>query len=213
MNKVLFIALLLMSNYAIAQESSLVFGDTVKLQEVTVYAKQNLSIIKSSHKKNSIHVSGRGKTLLVSKVDLNAPVTLDIEGLEFFFNYDWQGFSSESFYIKPLIYSSVNEEPGIDVLNSQRVYEVSRDINKIIHIDLSEETVVLQHIKTFFVGIEFIEAVGETNFEDFNVTMIPLKKTTGVSFLKANCSSCDFTPFDMDEKTGLSLKYNIYYKK
>ncbi|WP_423127890.1 hypothetical protein [Gaoshiqia sp. Z1-71] len=197
-----------------AQEDISCYDDTIiNLQEVSVYAKQGLSIMKSNNTKGNIHVRGKGETSLVTRIDVDKNTTYNIDGLEFFFNYQWQGFEGEGFYIKPLILSSENGKPNSECLNSQILYFVSKEINEVIHIDLSDFNIQINGTNSFFIGIEFVDAVGKSRFEDFNVTMAPLKKALNTSFIKGSCPKCNYSPFDLDEKNGLSLKYNLYYKE
>ncbi|PVX49224.1 hypothetical protein C7377_1868 [Balneicella halophila] len=196
-----------------AQENISCYDTIINLQEVSVYAKQGLSTIKSNNKKGSIHVRGKGKTSLVTKIDVDKNTSYNLDGIEFFFNYQWQGFDGEGFYIKPLILTSKNGKPDSDYLNNQILYFVSKEINEVIHIDLSELDIKINGISSFFIGIEFVDADGQSNFEDFNVTMVPIKKELNTSFIKGSCPKCTFSPFDLDEKNGLSLKYILYYKE
>lgn len=196
-----------------AQENISCYDTVIILQEVSVYAKQGLSVIKSNNKKGNIHVRGKGKTSLVTKIDVDENTNYNLDGIEFFFNYQWQGFEGEGFYIKPLILTSDNERPSSDYLNNHVLYFVSKEINEVIHIDLSGLNIQINGVSSFFIGIEFVDADGQSKFEDFNVTMTPIKKKLNTSFIKGSCPKCTFTPFDLDEKNGLSLKYNLYYKE
>lgn len=196
-----------------AQKSISCSDTIINLQEVSVYATQGLSIIKSNNKKGSIHVRGKGKTSLITKIDIDKNICYDLVGVEFFFNYKWQGFENEGFYIKPLVLASENDMPSSNYLNNQTLYFVSKEINEVIHIDLLEFDIKIKGVDSFFLGIEFVDAEGQSNFEDFNVTMVPGNKKLNRSFVKGSCPECTFSPFDLDTKKGLSLKYNLYYKK
>jgi hypothetical protein len=48
-------------------------------------------------------------------------------------------------------------------------------------------------------------------FENFNVTMVAINKRYGYSYIKGSCPNCDYTPFDLNKETGVSLKYKLYY--
>jgi hypothetical protein len=214
MNKTLILVLCTLLSIGLnAQENISCYDTIINLQEVSVYAKHGLSLIKSNNKKGNIHVRGKGKTSLVTKIDVDKNSSYNLVGIELFFNYQWQGFDGEGFYIKPLILTSKNGKPNSDYLNNQTLYFVSKEINEVIHIDLSELNIQINGVSSFFIGIEFVEADGQSKFEDFNVTMVPIKKKLKTSFIKGSCQKCTFSPFDLDEKNGLSLKYNLYYKE
>ena len=214
MNKVIFLLVSIFLTLDIyAQEDTSCVDTVIVLQEVSVYAKQGLSVIKPKNCNQSIHVRGKGKTSLTTRVDVNKKTSYKLDGIEFSFNYQWQGFSGEGFYIKPLILKAENGRPTSNYMDNQTLYFVSKAINEIIHIDLSEFDIEIKDVDSFFVGIEFVDTGERSKFEDFNVTMIPVKKKLNTSFIKGSCSKCTFSSFDLDEKNGLSLKYNLYYKE
>lgn len=185
----------------------------INLKEVTVYAKQGFSILKSNNRKGSVHVSVKGKTYLVTKVDIDKSSKYNIDALELFFNYQWQDIDGEGFYIKPLILTSVNGRPDSEYLKSQKLYFVSKDINKVIYIDLSQSKILIENANSFFIGIEFVMTDRKSKFEDFNITLVPLKGSLNTSFIKGTCPKCKYSPLNLDKKNGLSLKYNIYYNR
>lgn len=149
---------------------------------------------------------------MVSRVDVDKNSKYEIKALEFFFNYQWQGFEGEGYYIRPLIFTSGIGAPNYECLNNQSLYFVSKEIDEVIHIDISNSNFRIENLTSFFVGIEFVEADGKSKYEDFNVTMVPVKNGLNTSFIKGSCTECTFSPFDLDKKNGLSLKYNILYK-
>ena len=167
-----------------AQDNVSCFDTIINLQEVSVYSKPGLSILKSNNKNGSIHIRGKGKTSLVTRVDIDKNFKYNLDALEFFFNYQWQGFEGEGFYIRPLIFSTMNGKPNIDYLNRKAVYFVSKAINEVIHIDLSDLNIQIENANSFFIGIEFVDADGKSRYEDFNVTLAPLKKSLNTSFIK-----------------------------
>lgn len=214
MNKALILILCVFFTICLnAQENKSCYDTIINLQEVSVYAKNGLLLIQSNNKKGNIHVRGKGNTSLVTKIDVDKNTSYNLDGIEFFFNYQWHGFDGEGFYVKPLILSSKNGKPNSEYLNNQILYFVSKEINEVIHIDLSELNIEIAGVSSFFIGIEFIDADGQSRFEDFNITMVPIKKKQNTSFIKGSCPKCTFSPFDLDEKNGLSLKYNLYYKE
>lgn len=184
----------------------------VYLEGVTVSARKPMFTLKPNSRKESIHVRGKGKTALISKVVVDKDKKYKINAVEFFFNYKWQDIENEGFYIKPLLISAVDGKPAVEYLHSKILYFVSKKIDKVIYIDLSKFNIEIEKVNAFFVGLEFVDAKGNSLYEDFNVTMLPVRKKKYSSYIKGNCSRCVFTPFDLDEKTGLSLKYTIYYE-
>ncbi len=214
MKKIIFIILFALMSMSLNAQTNISNTDTViNLKEVTVYAKQGLFILKSNNRKGSVHVSVKGKTYLVTRVDIDKNSKYNIDALGFFFNYQWQGIDGEGFYIKPLILTSENGRPGSEYLESQKLYFVSKKINKEMYIDLSRSKVLIENANSFFVGIEFVATDEKSKFEDFNITLVPLKKSLNTSFIKGSCPKCKYSPLNLDKKNGLSLKYNIYYKR
>lgn len=206
----IFSSLLSIKLYAQSGEHKI---DTiVNLQEVIIYAKKDLSIIKSANKRGVLHVGVNGKSSVVTRVDVESRTNYSLDGIEFYFNYKWKGFDNEGFYIKPLILSAEEGKPNSTYLNSQIVYFVGKEINEVIHIDLSDFNIEINGVDSFFIGIEFVESSGQTKLEDFNVTMTHDKKALGKTFTKASCQECIYTPVIIDEKFGITLKYNLYYK-
>lgn len=193
------------------KDSNLVNIDTIiPIEEVFVYAKQKNKVIET-YGKEIIRVRGKGKTSIVSKVHLEKELIYKIKAIEFFFNYKWLKISNEGFYIKPLIISSINGVPHSNILNSPKLYYIGNNINENLYIDISDNDVVLKNVDSFFVGIEFTEECDDSNFEEFNVTMILQKKVFNTSYIKGGCNSCEYSPFNLDDKNGLTLKYKIYY--
>lgn len=119
MNKIAILVLGVFSVFGLyAQNNTVSKGRVITLQEVTVYPKKGLSIIKSNNKKK-IHIKGKGNTCLVTKTDIDKKIVYKLMGIEFFFNYKWQGIDEEGFYIRPLILTSEKGKPHLDLLNSQ----------------------------------------------------------------------------------------------
>lgn len=197
------------------QENSQYNDKVVHLKEVTVYpnskyANQKIKILKPNGEKKSIHVSGKGKTSIVSCVFLKSNETITIEALEFYFNYKWEESSPDGFIIRPLLLTEKNKFPGISLI-SDTVYYIGNDIKNKIFINLSGSNIKISGPKLFFIGLEFITADGKGEFENFNITMVEINKRNGYSYIKGSCLNCDYTPFDLEKKTGVSLKYKLYY--
>jgi len=207
-----FWALLLFNTSVFAQENCFLFDSVIPIQEVTVYAKQKMEVLSNKKSRNVMHIRGYGNASIVSKVNLNKDNVYHIKAVEFFFNYNWSGLDNEGFYIKPIIKGVANGKPSNDLINSQCVYFVGNNINEEIYINLSHYNIVLENTDSFFVGFELVSASENANVEDFNITMVPVKNSQNISYLKGSCSKCDFSAFNLDEKNALQLKYKIYYK-
>lgn len=210
--KIFFVILFISTILQVDGKEKQTADSIVYLEGVTVSARKPMLTLKPNSRKESIHVRGKGKTALVSKVVVDQAKKYKINAVEFFFNYKWQDIEDEGFYIKPLLISAVDGKPSVEYLHSKTLYFVSKKIDKVIYIDLSKFNIQIENANAFFVGIEFVDAKGNSLYEDFNVTMLPLKKKKNYTYIKGNCSKCVFTPFDLDEKFGLSLKYTIYYE-
>ncbi|MFZ5429155.1 MAG: hypothetical protein ACOZDD_02900 [Bacteroidota bacterium] len=209
---VLIVTLAILSMYIQAQGTINDIDSVIVLQEIPVFAKQGISVINSTKGTNTIHVSGKGKSSIVSKVTVKPSSTYRIYALEFYFNYIWKGFDGEGFLIKPKILSSENGLPSKNLLSSNKTYFIGNSVNEILTINLDDYDLVIKDNDSFFVGIDFLPANGINSYEDFNVTMVPLRKALNTSFIKGTCNNCNYAPFNIDSNNGISLKYNIYYK-
>lgn len=211
--KVIVSLILLFFNSAIfAQENHFLFDSVIQIQEVTVYAKQKMEVLNNKKSRNVMHIRDYGNASIVSKINLNKDNVYHIKAVEFFFNYKWSGVDNEGFYIKPIIKCVDNGKPSNDLLNSQCVYFVGNNINEEIYINLSHYNIVLENTDSFFVGFELVSASENAKVEEFNITMVPVKNSQNISYLKGSCSKCDFSALNLDEKNALQLKYKIYYK-
>lgn len=188
-------------------------ADTIiVIKEVNVYAEKKLFVLKTNSKRKAMNVNIKGKSCLVSTVKVDKNKKYKINAVDFFFNYKLNYSRNKGFYVRPLLISSLNGNPDSSFLNNSVLYYITNNIKETIHIDLSKFNIEIQNTNSFFIGIEFVDIKEEVLFEYFNVTMLPVKNELNISFVKGFCSNCIFSPINLDEKFGLALKYNIYYK-
>lgn len=185
----------------------------INLQEVMVDQNKRYSIMVSPGKKDDLHVQGKGKLTIISKVTVDKHKKYFIDALEFYFNYKWQGLEGEGFVVKPVIIRMENGKEIKNYLPQPAVCFVSNKVNEKMYIDLSEYNVVVDNTDSFFVGLEFVDAKGRTKFEDFNITMTMIKKEANASYVRkddqSEYSQLFWYPKD---RFGLTLKYRLFYK-
>lgn len=211
-NILITITIIMLYGVVCSQSRTSITDTIITLQEIPVFSTKGLGLLQPVSKKGEMHITVRGKSSFITRVTVDNNSTYKIRSLEFFFNYQWQGFKEEGFYIKPLLLESDNGKPGSPLFDDKTKYFVSKEINNTIHIDLSKFDVEISNVNSFFVGFEFTEKGGDNRFEDFNITMVPLKKSLNTSFLKGPCLNCQYTPLNLGDRNGLSLKYKIFYR-
>jgi hypothetical protein len=212
-NIIITIAFIIFWEVVFSQSGTSITDTVITLQEIPVFSTRGLGLLQPYSKKEKTHISVKGKSSVVSRVMVDKNSTYKIRSLEFFFNYQWQGFKEEGFYIKPLLLESENGKPGSPLFDDKTIYFVSKEINNTIHIDLTKSDVEISKVNSFFVGFEFTEKGKNNRYEDFNITMVPLKKSLHTSFIKSSCLKCPYTTLDLDDRNGLSLEYKIFYRK
>ena len=148
----------------------------------------------------------------MSPAILNDEHSYRIKALDFYFNYQWSNAENEGFYIKPLVLSATEGKPGIPLIDDNNIYFINNNVNELIHIDLSSYNLQIENTSAIFIGFEFIERCNDRNYENFNITVTPQKKSFDLLFIKGGCEVCDYFPLNLDDKNGLLLKYQIYYE-
>lgn len=160
-------------------------GFNLFAQEIKVIELEPVEIVPSDqilvysnfskkHKENKAEALGsglRGKIAIVSGFLNPEKSSIQLEGLEFFFNYDWEQDSS-GFYIQPVV---VRENDGLPMLNYTdfpEKYMVTGKLENRLFIDLSTKGISLSPQERVYVGIMFLENVNPKTPYVFNFTAI-----------------------------------------
>lgn len=181
----------------------------IQLDELIVYPKGDIELLKSPDRKN-IRVAIKGKSKIVSQINLVTHKDILIRGIEFYFNYRWGDSEKDGFIVKPIILDSEDHQPSA-ILFEGPGYFITKKIDQKMYLDLTEYEIEIENNFPFYIGLEFVEAIGNSVFEDFNITMSIVPKQTDISYVKGNCPTCNFASFNLDPSTGLSLKHRLFY--
>ena len=114
--------------------------------------------------------SGNIKIATVSGFKNREKSTLELEGLEFFFNYNWTEDSS-GFYIQPVV---VGEDglPIGGVTDFPEKYLVTSKLRNRLFIDLSFKGIRLAPQERVLLGIRFLENVNPETPNKFDITVL-----------------------------------------
>jgi hypothetical protein len=154
-----------------SQESKIIELDPVEIiptDKLLVYS--NFS---KKHKENNSTVrgpSGSKKIATVSGFKNPENSTIELEGLEFFFNYNWSKDSS-GFYVQPVVVG----EDGLPIgggADFPEKYLVTSKLRNRIFIDLSSKGIHLAPQERVLLGIRFIENVNPETPNLFNITAL-----------------------------------------
>ncbi len=181
----------------------------ILLDELVVYPKGDIELLKSPDRKN-IRVAIKGKSKFVSQINLVTNRVVCIRGIEFYFNYRWGDSEKDGFIVKPIIMDSEDEKPSA-ILFEGPGYFITKKVDQKMYLDLTEYEIEIDNHSPFYIGLEFVEAIGNSVFEDFNITMSIVPKQSDIAYVKGNCPTCDFAALNLDPKTGLCIKHRLFY--
>jgi hypothetical protein len=212
MNKTLFLFLLaiLFACRAWSQDSKVVELDAVEIiptDQVLVYS--NFS---KKHKEGLTNVIGAGtggKVALVMGFSNPGKSPIQLEGFEFFFNYDWLS-DSAGFYIQPVV---VKEQDGLLASNHTDFHEkylVTSKLKNKLYIDLSTKEISLSPGECVYIGIKFLENVNLDAQNKFNTTFVygKIEEYTYLLYSDGRKPEVVVGP----GKHSAGLKYSVVYK-
>ena len=196
--------------YALGQDSKVIELDPVEViptDQVLVYS--NFS---KKHRENLTTASGtgvQGKTAIVMGFLSPEKSSIQLEGLEFFFNYDWTE-DSAGFYVQPVV---VKEKDGLPVGNYvdfPEKYLVTSKLENRLFIDLSSKGIIMEPNERIFIGIKFLENVNSETQNNFNITSISGKIEEYTYILYSDGSK----PQEVigPGKNSAGIKYSVVYK-
>jgi hypothetical protein len=114
--------------------------------------------------------SGGKKIAMLSGFKNPEKSTIELEGLEFFFNYNWSKDSS-GFFIQPVVVG----EDGLPIgggADFPEKYLVTSKLRNRIFIDLSSKGIRLAPQERVLLGIRFIENVNPATPNMFNISVL-----------------------------------------
>jgi hypothetical protein len=114
--------------------------------------------------------SGGKKIAMLSGFKNPEKSTIELEGLEFFFNYNWSKDSS-GFYIQPVVVGEDGSLVG-DGVDFPEKYLVTSKLRNRLFIDLSSKGIRLAPQERVLLGIRFLENVNPETPNKFDITVL-----------------------------------------
>jgi hypothetical protein len=193
------------------------FGQEVQVIElapVEIVPTDNLLVYSNFSKKQKekntgiLGPSGSIKIATVAGFKNPENATIELEGLEFFFNYNWSKDSS-GFYVQPVVVG----EDGLPIgggADFPEKYLVTSKLRNRIFIDLSSKGIRLAPQERVLVGIRFIENVNPETPNKFNITALS-GRMDDFTYLLYWDGRLPEKIFDAG-KHSMGLKYSVVYK-
>lgn len=152
--------------------------------------------------------SGGKKIAMLSGFKNPEKSTIELEGLEFFFNYNWTEDSS-GFYIQPVV---VGEDglPLGDRVDFPEKYLVTSKLRNRLFIDLSSKGIRLAPKERVLLGIRFLENVNPETPNKFNITALSGRMDDSTYLLYWD-GRLPEKIYDSG-KHSAGLKYSVVYK-
>lgn len=202
---ILYLFIFLISFKSFSQE-----GQIIELDPVEIIPTDKILVVSNFPKKHrDSFVQVQGKTSIVSGFVNNQNSAIQLEGLEFFFNYDWAQ-DSGGFFVQPVLTNEENGLPGSALVSFKEKYLITSKLGNRLYIDLSSKNISLDVNDKVFIGIKFLENVISGVHNEFNITFFQ-GKTTETTFL--------LYPGELRSqevvgpgKHSAGLKYSVVYK-
>lgn len=207
---VLFLLILSLTTATWAQDSRVIELDPVDIipsDQIKVY-----SSFSKKHKENQARVLGpgvTGKVALVMGFTNPADSTIELEGLELYFNYDWAADSS-GFYVQPVISREENGYPSASYADYPERYLVTAKLGNRLYIDLSSKNIDMSSKERIYLGLKFIENMNPEAAHTFNITFVGGKIEESTYLLYADGRK----PEEVIEsgRNSVGMKYSVVYK-
>ena len=158
-------------NTSFGQESKI-----IELDPVEIIPTDKLLVYSNFSKKHrEINGTVRGpsggkKIAMLSGFKNPEKSTIELEGLEFFFNYNWTEDSS-GFYIQPVVVGEDGSLVG-DGVDFPEKYLVTSKLRNRLFIDLSSKGIRLAPQERVLLGIRFLENVNPETPNKFDITVL-----------------------------------------
>ena len=164
------------------------------------------------HKENKVEAVGSGlrEKIAIVKGFLNPEKTsIQLEGLEFFFNYDWDQDSS-GFFLQPVVVREQDGLPMVEYSDFPEKYLVTSRLKNKLYIDLSTKGISLAPQERVYIGFKFLENVNSKTPHTFNFTAISGKILEFTYLLYPDSRGPQVVVGPGKHSAG--LKYSVVYK-
>lgn len=190
-------------------------GKVIELAPVEIISTDELLIYSNSskkHRENKVKAFGpgiRGKIAIVMGFLNPERYAIELDGLEFYFNYEWDQDSS-GFYIQPVVVKEEDGMPMVSYTDFPDKYLVTSKLKNRLYIDLSTKGISLLPHERVYVGIRFLENVNSKTPDTFNINAISGKimEYTYILYLDGRRPQEVVGP----GKHSAGLKYSVVYK-
>lgn len=186
----------------------------IELEPVEIIPSDQILVYSNFSKKHGdghAKATGPGVSNKISIVSgfLNpAKDSIQLEGLEFFFNYEWNQDSS-GFYVQPVV---VKEDglPAINHTDFPEKYLVTSKLKNRLYIDLSAKGISMAPNERLLVGFKFLENLNPEIPNSYNITFIngKIEEYTYLLYPDGRKPEEVIGP----GKHSAGLKYSVVYK-
>jgi hypothetical protein len=196
-------------NASFGQESKIIELDPVEIiptDKLLVYS--NFSKMHREINGTVRGPSGGKKIAMLSGFKNPKNSTIELEGLEFFFNYNWSKDSS-GFYVQPVVVG-VDGLPIGGVADFPEKYLVTSKLRNRIFIDLSSKGIRLAPDERVLIGFRFLENVNPETPNLFNISVLS-GRMEDFTYLLYWDGWVPEKIFDSG-RHSMGLKYSVVYK-
>lgn len=181
--------------------------DILSTDEIFVYS--NFSKKHYDNKVNGLGPSGNKSIAIISGFSNPEKSSIQLEGLEFFFNYDWDQDSS-GFYIQPVVVEENNGIPNSTYIDFPKKYLVTSKLINRLYIDISSKGINLLPNQRLYIGFKFLKNVNPEIPNSFNVTFTNgrIKENTYLLYSDGRRPELIIG----SGKNSAGLKYSVVYK-
>jgi hypothetical protein len=186
----------------------------IELEPVEIIPSDQISVYSNftkKHRENRVRASGlglRGKVAVVMGFLNPEKSSIELEGLEFFFNYEWNQDSS-GFYVQAVV-AKEDGLPAINHTDFPEKYLVTSKLKNRLYIDLSAKGISMAPNERLLVGFKFLENLNPETRDIFNVTFVNGKIEDYTYLLH---TKNDLLQKILDPgKSSSGLKYSVVYK-
>lgn len=187
----------------------------IELEPVEIVPNDQILVYSNfskKHKENKVEAVGSGlsrKIAIVSGFSNPEKSFIELEGLEFFFNYDWDQDSS-GFYIQPVVVREMDGQPMVNYTDFPEKYLVTSKLKNRLYVDLSTKEISLSPNERIYIGIKFLENVNPETPNIFNFTAISgrILEFTYLLYPDGNKPQEVVGP----GKHSAGIKYSVVYK-
>lgn len=189
-------------------------GKVIELAPVEIIPTDKILVYSNFSKKDRekngtvLGPSGGKKIAMLSGFKNPEKATIALEGLEFFFNYNWTEDSS-GFYIQPVVVGEGGLAVG-DGVDFPEKYLVTSKLQNRLFIDLSSKGIRLAPQERVLVGIRFIENVNPEMPNKFDITFLSGRMDDSTYLLYWD-GRLPEKIYDSG-KNSAGLKYSVVYK-